>query len=204
MARILVIDDDDTVSLSMRLALEDADHQVEEAADGLEGMNLFRINPVDLVITDIFMPEKEGLETIDEIKQVCSQTKIIAISGGGRMDSEDYLGTAMRLGADYSLLKPFDIQLVDHVREYFADHFFRAASSRYLGTFCTSGNSLAGDTLTIFYETCFVTDICQPFVSDQVDVKAIDVDMQFQRFRGTLIGDWYAKVLQSMIKCGLE
>ena len=112
MARILVIDDDDTVRLSMRLALEDADHQVEEAADGLEGMNLFRINPVDLVITDIFMPEKEGLETIDEIKQVCPQTKIIAISGGGRMDPEDYLEIAMRVGADYSLLKPFDIQLL--------------------------------------------------------------------------------------------
>ena len=112
MARILVIDDDDTVRLSVRLALEDADHKVEEAADGLEGMNLFRINPVDLVITDIFMPETEGLETIDEIKQVCPQTKIIAISGGGRMDPEDYLEIAMRVGADYSLLKPFDIKLL--------------------------------------------------------------------------------------------
>lgn len=112
MARILVIDDDDTVRLSVRLALEDADHRVEEAADGLEGMNLFRNHPADLVITDIFMPEKEGLETIDEIKQVAPQTKIIAISGGGRMDPEDYLEIAMRVGADYSLLKPFDIQVL--------------------------------------------------------------------------------------------
>lgn len=112
MARILVIDDDDTVRLSVRLALEDADHKVEEAADGLEGMNLFRNHPADLVITDIFMPEKEGLETIDEIKQVAPQTKIIAISGGGRMDPEDYLEIAMRVGADYSLLKPFDIQVL--------------------------------------------------------------------------------------------
>lgn len=112
MARILVIDDDETVRLSVRLALEDADHRVEEAADGLEGMNLFRNHPADLVITDIFMPEKEGLETIDEIKQVAPQTKIIAISGGGRMDPEDYLEIAMRVGADYSLLKPFDIQVL--------------------------------------------------------------------------------------------
>ena len=113
MAKILVIDDDDTVRLSLRLALEDADHQVEEAGDGLEGLNRFQANPADLVITDIFMPEKEGLETIDEIKRLSPATKIIAISGGGRMDPQDYLETARQLGADQALFKPFDIaQLV--------------------------------------------------------------------------------------------
>jgi CheY-like chemotaxis protein len=109
MARILVIDDDDTVRLSVRLALEDADHLVEDADDGEKGVALFRKNPADLVVTDIFMPEKEGLETIDEIKRLRPETKIVAISGGGRMDPDDYLTIAKSVGADRSLLKPFDI-----------------------------------------------------------------------------------------------
>ena len=112
MARILVIDDDDAIRFSLKLALEDADHQVEDAANGVEGMTRFRTNPADLVITDIFMPEKEGLETIDEIKRSYPQTKIIAMSGGGRMNPEDYLEIAKRVGADRSLFKPFDIQLL--------------------------------------------------------------------------------------------
>ena len=112
MARILVIDDDGAIRFSLKLALEDADHQVEDAADGVEGMTRFRTNPADLVITDIFMPEKEGLETIDEIKRSYPQTKIIAMSGGGSMDPEDYLKIAKRVGADRSLFKPFDIQLL--------------------------------------------------------------------------------------------
>ena len=118
MAIILAIDDDDTVRLSIQSALEDAGHVVVAAANGREGLTLFRENPADLVISDIFMPEKEGLETIDEIKQLRPQTKIIAISGGGRMDPDDYLAIARSVGADRSLFKPFDIQeLVDVVEE---------------------------------------------------------------------------------------
>jgi CheY-like chemotaxis protein len=117
MARILVIDDDDTVRLSVRLALEDADHLVEDAADGEKGVTMFRENPADLVVTDIFMPEKEGLETIDEIKRLRPETKIIAISGGGRMDPDDYLTIAKSVGADHSLLKPFDIVKLAEVVE---------------------------------------------------------------------------------------
>ena len=117
MARILVIDDDDTVRLSVRLALEDADHLVEDAADGEKGVAMFRENPADLVVTDIFMPEKEGLETIDEIKRLRPETKIIAISGGGRMDPDDYLTIAESVGADHSLLKPFDIEKLAEVVE---------------------------------------------------------------------------------------
>ena len=112
MARILVIDDDDNVRLSVKLALEDADYEVDEAADGAEGMRRLRSQPVDLVITDIFMPEKEGLETIDELKRDFPQIKIIAISGGGSMDPQEYLQIARKLGADRSLLKPFDIDLL--------------------------------------------------------------------------------------------
>jgi len=117
MARILVIDDDATVRLSVRLALEDADHLVEDAADGEKGVALFRENPADLVVTDIFMPEKEGLQTMDEIKSMRPETKIIAISGGGRMDPEEYLSIAKNVGADHSLLKPFDIDELAEVVE---------------------------------------------------------------------------------------
>jgi YesN/AraC family two-component response regulator len=112
MARILVIDDDATIRLSLKLALEDADHHVADAANGQEGLDRFRANPADLVITDIFMPEKEGMELIDEIKRDRPETKIIAISGGGRMNPDDYLTIARRLGADRTLLKPFDIELL--------------------------------------------------------------------------------------------
>jgi CheY-like chemotaxis protein len=118
MARILVIDDDDTVRLSIRLALEDAEHEVDEAPDGAAGMARLKVQPADLVVTDIFMPEKEGLETIDEIRHDYPDAKIIAISGGGRMEPQDYLEIARQLGADRALLKPFDIQLlVDTVAE---------------------------------------------------------------------------------------
>ena len=118
MAKILVIDDDDTVRSSIRLALEDADHEVVEAPDGAEGVNRVKTQPVDLVITDIFMPEKEGLETIDEIRHAFPKLKIIAISGGGRIEPQDYLEIAQQLGADRTLLKPFDIKLlVDTVDE---------------------------------------------------------------------------------------
>ena len=112
MARILLIDDDDTVRLSMRLALEDADYIIDEAANGAAGLERMREQPADLVITDIFMPEKEGLETIDELKRDFPRAKIIAISGGGRMDPQDYLEVARNLGADRSLFKPFDIRLL--------------------------------------------------------------------------------------------
>ncbi len=112
MARILVIDDNDTVRLSMRLALEDADHEVDEAPDGAAGLEHLRRHVPDLVVTDIFMPEKEGLETIDEIRRDYPAVKIIAISGGGRIEPQDYLDIAKQLGADRSLIKPFDIQLL--------------------------------------------------------------------------------------------
>lgn len=112
MARILVIDDDDTVRLSVRLALEDAEHEVDEAPNGARGLDRLKDQVADLVVTDIFMPEKEGLETIDEIRRDYPQIKIIAISGGGRIDPQDYLEIARQLGADHVLFKPFDIQLL--------------------------------------------------------------------------------------------
>jgi CheY-like chemotaxis protein len=100
MARILVIDDDDTVRLSLKLALEDADHHVEDAADGEEGDRpcFGRTRPTWWL--PIFYARERGHGTIDEIKRDRPETKIIAISGGGRMDPDDYLNIARRVGAD--------------------------------------------------------------------------------------------------------
>jgi CheY-like chemotaxis protein len=107
MARILVIDDQELVRQAIRVVLEAKGHEVLEADDGKVGIGLQKEQPCELVITDIFMPVKEGLETITELKQDYIGLKIIAISGGGRTKSEDYLKVAGSLGADKVLTKPF-------------------------------------------------------------------------------------------------
>ena len=78
------------------------------ADDGKKGMTLFNKNQVDLVITDIVMPEKEGIEIILELKKLLPDIPIIAISGGGRLSPDGYLNAATRLGAKYTFKKPFD------------------------------------------------------------------------------------------------
>ncbi|MCP4622523.1 MAG: response regulator, partial [bacterium] len=74
---------------------------------GSEGMKLFNANSVDLVITDIVMPEKEGIETIMEIRKAPGDVKVIAISGGGRQEPEGYLELAKQLGVKFTFTKPF-------------------------------------------------------------------------------------------------
>ncbi len=108
MANILVIEDDLDVRRLLRDVLERAGHGVVEAADGAEGIERVRSQPVDLVITDILMPEKEGIETILELKRDWQDVKIIAISGGGRVGPDDYLKSARRVGAQRTFTKPFD------------------------------------------------------------------------------------------------
>ena len=104
MARILIIDDDDPARFALRAILEHADHEVLEASNGLEGVKRFREEAPDLVITDILMPEKEGLETIQELRRDFPQIRIIAISGSGA----NYLSWAEEFGALRTFLKPFD------------------------------------------------------------------------------------------------
>ncbi len=82
MERILVIDDDHHILMMIKKMLERADFEVELASNGNEGLELFKSIPIDLVICDIIMPEKEGLETIMELKQDFPDVKIIAISEG--------------------------------------------------------------------------------------------------------------------------
>ncbi len=112
MGRILVVDDEDIIRFTLRQMLEKAGHEVFEAANGLEALKSFEELEVDLVITDIIMPVKEGIETIVELRRRQPELKIIAVSGGGRTHNLDYLQIAKRFGADGALAKPLDRQAV--------------------------------------------------------------------------------------------
>jgi len=104
--RILVIDDDDLVRETMKLGLESAHYQVSEANDGAVGLQIAFQDEFDLVITDILMPNKEGIETIQELRRARPALKIIAISGGDRRGGS-FLEIAEKLGANKTLRKPF-------------------------------------------------------------------------------------------------
>jgi DNA-binding NtrC family response regulator len=107
MVRILVIDDDARFRTSLCDNLTDDGHDTLEASNGLEGTKVMANAKVDLVITDIIMPEKEGLATIRELQRDYPGTKIIAISEGGTIPAVDYLRTAKLFGAHHTLTKPF-------------------------------------------------------------------------------------------------
>ena len=116
--RILIIDDDEQIRVLLQQMMEWAGFEVEVAENGKVAMNIQKQNPADLVITDLIMPEQEGLETISRLKRDYEGIKIIAISGGGRIGPEAYLPAAQELGADRVFSKPFDIQsVVDTVKE---------------------------------------------------------------------------------------
>jgi CheY-like chemotaxis protein len=105
--RILVIDDEELVRLTIRSSLEPRGHEVIEAENGLVGLRRFAEFEPDLVICDIIMPEKEGIETIAELRRNNPNLLILAISGGGRMKKLSYLEIAGQLGANDILPKPF-------------------------------------------------------------------------------------------------
>jgi CheY-like chemotaxis protein len=107
MARILLIEDDESVRTVLYLTLVHYGHTVVEASNGREGLDRFRETKPDLVITDIVMPEKEGFEVLMKIRKKNPALKIIAISGGGLHNAAHYLHTAKLLGAAKVLAKPF-------------------------------------------------------------------------------------------------
>jgi DNA-binding response OmpR family regulator len=109
-ARILIIDDEDQPRRMLQQVLIRAGYEVVEARDGNQGLQLFRVSQTDLIITDILMPEKEGLETIIDLRREFPAVKIIAISGGGRTGNLNFLEVAKRLGAQRTLQKPFELQ----------------------------------------------------------------------------------------------
>ena len=104
---ILVIDDDDQFREMLKEMLEEEGYNINEAQNGKIGIDLYRKNPADLVITDLFMPEKEGIETITDLRQEFPDAKIIAISGGGTIQPSSYLALAEELGVLKSFEKPF-------------------------------------------------------------------------------------------------
>ncbi len=107
MARILIIDDEDLARYTVLKMLNSSGHELAEAENGKEGLALHQENPFDLIITDLIMPDMEGVETIMALRRSGPTPKIIAVSGGGRSGSGDYLSMAKRLGADQVLPKPF-------------------------------------------------------------------------------------------------
>ena len=108
MAKVLVIDDDAAMRRMISRVLTEAHHQVIEAADGRDGIRKFRAEAPEIIVTDIVMPEQEGIQTIREIRSAGSAVGIIAISGGGGTgDGALYLTIAEELGADAVLQKPF-------------------------------------------------------------------------------------------------
>jgi two-component system, response regulator, stage 0 sporulation protein F len=115
MAIVLIIDDDEPIRALLRTTLEAAGHKVVEAANGRIGLDLYRLKPTDLIITDILMPELNGLDLTLALTRQFLHAKVIAISGAG--EEKNVLDVAKLLGARQTFHKPFGIpQLLEAVR----------------------------------------------------------------------------------------
>jgi len=108
MARILIIDDEPQIRSMLKLMLERDGYEVIEAPDGVEGIKVYRQHPADLIITDLIMPNKDGIGMIIELKKEFPDVMIIAMSGGGLNKPDGYLKGAEKLGAACTLTKPID------------------------------------------------------------------------------------------------
>lgn len=118
MARILLVDDEAIVLQMFEAVLQLDDHVVTTAGNGNQALAHLAAGTFDLVVTDLVMPDKEGLEMITEIRKMQPNLPIIAMSGGGRGSSADYLEMAALLGASRTLAKPFSTQqLLDAVSD---------------------------------------------------------------------------------------
>lgn len=104
--KILVIDDDELIRMTCRNILQKEGYTVVEAGNGNEGLALFKAESPDLVLTDMLMPDKEGLETIADIRALNGKARIIAMSGGGNTQNMSFLQLAKKMGADRALKKP--------------------------------------------------------------------------------------------------
>ncbi len=119
MARIIVVEDDPQVRAMLRETLQQEGHDIVEASNGKECVTLYRENPAELVITDIIMPEQDGVETIHSLRREHPGVRIIAISGGSPNIRGDYLlGTANALGAVRAFHKPVDMnELINAIKD---------------------------------------------------------------------------------------
>jgi CheY-like chemotaxis protein len=107
--RVLVVDDDADMRLTLKLALELAGYGVDVAANGREALERQKTSPAEVLITDIFMPDADGFEAIDAFRKHFPKTKIVVVSGGAQFSKRDYLPDAALIGADATLQKPFEI-----------------------------------------------------------------------------------------------
>ena len=107
MDRILLIDDEEFIREGLGKLLELKGYKVDTASNGKSALNIMKSIIPDLIITDIIMPDFDGIELILKVKQIYPDVKIIAISGGGRINADNHLAIASQLGADKVLIKPF-------------------------------------------------------------------------------------------------
>jgi CheY-like chemotaxis protein len=107
MAHVLVVDDDELVRSTIRASLARAGHDVIEARDGQEAVDILARGPVDVVVSDIIMPEIDGIGLLLQLRRQQPRLRVIVISGGGRTQNVDFLRMATALGADLALAKPF-------------------------------------------------------------------------------------------------
>ena len=115
-ASLLIIDDDPGIRTFLREVLEDAGYAVRLAGNGREGFRLFQTNAADLVITDVLMPEQDGLDVTMALRRLSPETRIVAISGGTA--EFDYLDVAKELGAHRTLRKPLIVSdLLEVIRQ---------------------------------------------------------------------------------------
>lgn len=115
MARIIVVEDEAAIRRLVSRILTRGGHEVREAENGRDGVALHRADAADLVITDVFMPEQDGIETIRKIREFDPSTPIVAMSGGGSRSSTDTLDDAGHFGAQAILQKPFSPQQLEQV-----------------------------------------------------------------------------------------
>jgi len=112
--RLLLADDNRELRSLLKLALESAGYEVRLAGDGWEALDEQRRAPSEVLIIDLVMPERDGFETIESFRREFPGTKIVVISGEGRLRASLYLTAAQLMGVDATLLKPFDVDVLLH------------------------------------------------------------------------------------------
>ena len=122
MAHILVADDQEKIRNILKSLLERYGHTVTVATNGKEALQAYSSRPTDLLITDILMPDMEGIETIRAFRKLDPNIKIIAMSGGGTVEANEYLRMAQLFGAKRTISKPFDVlEILNAVNEVLAE-----------------------------------------------------------------------------------
>ena len=108
MTNVIVADDDPEVRRFLRLILKREGYYVMVGRDGNDVLELADERKIDAIITDVIMPRKDGIEAIAQVKERYPKVRIIAISGGGQKNNEDFLKSAEMMGANYTIAKPFE------------------------------------------------------------------------------------------------